>query len=565
MDRLFGRLSVTLKSLLSLGLLAAVAAVACAALAAELASVDRRYNALIAGESRAAVAAARVNIVLVDTARAVWRAGVLATPEAATAGRRTLEEIAARLETEAAQVKRVIGGTPMAAGFDRVLADYAAIAAVAKQGLALMAEGRSPQALELLNRDFAQEIVRVRGDARRITDAVIAMAEQASTSLAAEVAGSIRTYSIAVAVAVLLGLGVGALVTLRGVVHPLGRLRVAMESVAAGALGTPIPGTDRLDEIGTMANALQGFAAGLGETERLKAEQAALAERAERERRASLQALATKLETQVGEVVDGIAGASTELTAAAETMVGIADGTAEQANRVSDASREASGNVATVAAATEELAASVAEISRQVSDSARVAAGAVDQAGSTATTMATLAEAAQRIGEVLRLIGDIAGQTNLLALNATIEAARAGDAGKGFAVVASEVKSLANQTAKATEDIAAQINAMQSATGEAVRAIDGIGGTIGRINEIASAIAAAVEQQGAATRDISDNVQHAAGGTDRIVHAIGDVTRAAGETGAAAGEVRSTAASLAQDAERLRRSVADFIREVRAA
>jgi len=565
MDRLLGRLSVTAKSLSSLGLLGAIAAAACGFLAAELTATDQRYSQIVTVDARGALAAARVNNVVLDTARAVWRATAQGTPDSAATGIRDLEAAAQRLATEGELVKRAVSDRPEAARLDKLLAEYAVVSAAGRRGLALVAEGRAAAAAELLNRDFAAPITQMRLEARQLTDLILAASTAASTTASAEVARAIRDTGIAVGIAVLLGLGLGTVITLSGVVRPLGRLHLAMSGVASGNLQTNIPGTERADEIGSMAQALKGFAAGLAETERLKAEQAAMAERAEQDRKATLSALATKLETQVGEVVDGIAGASTELTAAAETMVGVADGTAKQADRVTDASREASGNVATVAAATEELAASVSEIGRQVTDSARVAAGAVEQAQGTAATMATLAEAAQRIGEVLRLIGDIAGQTNLLALNATIEAARAGDAGKGFAVVASEVKSLANQTAKATEEIASQINAMQAATGEAVRAIDGIGGTIGRINEIASAIAAAVEEQGAATRDISNNVQQAAGGTDRIVHAIGDVTRAAGETGAAAGQVQATAATLAQDAERLRCSVADFIRDVRAA
>jgi methyl-accepting chemotaxis protein len=270
-------------------------------------------------------------------------------------------------------------------------------------------------------------------------------------------------------------------------------------------------------------------------------------------------------EANVKAVVDTVASASTELQSNAQSMSATAEETNRQSSAVAAASEQATANVQTVASAAEELASSVAEIGRQVSQSASIAAMAVDEAKRTDATVQGLSEAAQKIGEVVRLISDIASQTNLLALNATIEAARAGEAGKGFAVVASEVKSLANQTAKATEEIAAQIGAIQSSTNDAVGAIQSIGKTIGEINDIASSISAAVEEQGAATREIARNVQEASQGTTEVSSNIAGVTQAAGETGSAASQVLSAAGELSSQAERLKAEVESFLTTVRAA
>jgi methyl-accepting chemotaxis protein len=246
-------------------------------------------------------------------------------------------------------------------------------------------------------------------------------------------------------------------------------------------------------------------------------------------------------------------------------MSATAEETERQSTAVAAASDQATANVQTVAAASEELSGSIAEIGRQVADSARIAGLAVEEANRTNGQVTALSEAAQKVGDVIRMINDIASQTNLLALNATIEAARAGEAGKGFAVVASEVKSLANQTARATEEIASQIEAIQAATTDTVEAIQRIGGTIGQISEISATIAAAVEQQGAATQEIARNVTEAATGTADVSSNIATVTRAAGETGAAASQVLSAAGELSQQGETLSAEVARFLQNIRAA
>ncbi|MBI3453221.1 MAG: HAMP domain-containing protein [Rhodospirillales bacterium] len=356
-----------------------------------------------------------------------------------------------------------------------------------------------------------------------------------------------------------------AWVITRGIVGPLLGMTGAMTKLSSGDTSTEVPSRDRADEIGQMAKAVQVFKDNMIETERMRADQAEAEKRAEVEKKAAMNRLASDFEASVKGVVDAVTSSATEMQSSAQSMSATAEETNRQATVVAAASEQASTNVQTVATAAEELSASIAEISRQVAESAKIAGKAVEEAGKTNAEVQGLAQAAQKIGDVVKLINDIAGQTNLLALNATIEAARAGEAGKGVAVVASEVKSLANQTAKATEDIAAQINAIQGATKGAVDAIGSIAGTIGRINEIATTIASAVEEQGAATQEIARNVQEAAKGTGEVSTNIGGVTQAAGETGAAAGQVLSAAGELAKQGETLRHEVDKFIATVRAA
>ncbi|WP_404378941.1 protoglobin domain-containing protein [Caenispirillum salinarum] len=274
---------------------------------------------------------------------------------------------------------------------------------------------------------------------------------------------------------------------------------------------------------------------------------------------------ASKFENEVHAMVEIVAAAATELQSTSQNMAETADRTSSQSEVVASAADQAAGNVQTVASAAEELHASISEISRQVAEGNRISSEAVDEAERTNEMVNGLAAAAGKIGEVVKLINDIASQTNLLALNATIEAARAGDAGKGFAVVANEVKNLANQTARATEDISKQIGEVQGATEQAVSAIQGIGGTIGRISEITGAIAAAVEEQSAATQEIARNVQEASSGTTEVTSNISTVTEAATETGHAAGEVLTAARELSNQSERLKAQVDEFLHDIREA
>jgi methyl-accepting chemotaxis protein len=325
-----------------------------------------------------------------------------------------------------------------------------------------------------------------------------------------------------------------------------------------------VPYQGETTEIGHMADALQLFKQALIAKKAADEAVAADAE-AKIERGRRVDAITRSFETVVGEIVNVVSSASTELEASAGTLTRTAEHSQQLASRVAHAAGEASSNVQSVASSTEEMGSSVNEIGRQVQHSARIAAEAVEQARRTNDRVSELARAATRIGDVVELINTIAGQTNLLALNATIEAARAGEAGRGFAVVASEVKALADQTAKATGEISQQINGIQSATQDSVTAIREIGETIGKMSEIAATIASAVEEQGAATQEIARNVQEAARGTRDVSAHITDVERGATETGSASGQVLSAAQSLSGESNRLKREVDSFLTSVRAA
>ncbi len=351
----------------------------------------------------------------------------------------------------------------------------------------------------------------------------------------------------------------------RAISRPVVAMTGAMEKLAQGNTETDIPAQGRGDEIGAMAAAVSVFKQNMVEAARLRDEQEQVKARAEAEKRQAMNTMADEFEATVKSIVQAVSSAAGELRATAESMTATAEETSRRSAAVAAASEEASSNVETVAAAAEELAASTAEIGRQVMESARIAGRANDDTKDTDAKVQALTEAVHRIGDVLKLIHDIAGQTNLLALNATIEAARAGEAGKGFAVVASEVKSLATQTANATDEIAAQIKAIQDSTGTAVSAIQAIGQTIARISDISTTIAAAVEEQGAATKEIARNIQQASSGTHEVSANIAGVTKVADETGAAAAELLGASGKLAEQSQALRAHVDRFIAKVRAA
>jgi methyl-accepting chemotaxis protein len=418
--------------------------------------------------------------------------------------------------------------------------------------------------------------------ARRIvTDAITAageidkvadtLAEGYANSAKAAAALATDQNAFAITLAVIIGVGsvlgglAAALLTARTIASPIKAMTVVMERLSHRDMTVEIHGVHRGDEMGVMARAVQTFKDSMLRADALAADQDRLKAQAPQDQRAAMNRTADAFEAQVGCVVAQLSSGVTELQATAQSMSSSAIQANGQASAVASAAEEASASVQTVAAAAEELTASIHEISRQVAQSAQVTGRAVADARRTDTIVRALADGAQKIGDVVQLITSIASQTNLLALNATIEAARAGDAGKGFAVVASEVKNLANQTARATEQISAQIAQIQTATGEAVQAIGAITSTIEEVSTIAGSIAAAVEEQGAATSEIARNVQQAAIGTQNVTSNIGGVSQAANDTGAAAEQVLEAAIGLSRQAEQLRADVNSFVAGVRAA
>jgi len=396
-----------------------------------------------------------------------------------------------------------------------------------------------------------------------LSEGAVKAQDELGPRAAAAMDSGITTALLIAGAAILFGIAIGFVVA-RGITKPIAAMTGAMGALASGDKTVEIPARGQRDEIGSMAKAVEIFKDNMIEADRLREEQEATKQRTEAERRQAMLDLADRFENSVGTVVSGVSSAATELQSTAQSMSATAEQTTRQSRAVAAASEETTQNVQTVASATEELSASIGEITSQVSESTRIVGDAVHQANDTNEKVRGLAEAAQKIGDVVRLINDIAGQTNLLALNATIEAARAGEAGKGFAVVASEVKTLATQTAKATDEIAAQVRQIQEATASSAEAISGITGTINRVSEISTAIASAVEEQGAATQEISRNVQQAAQGTQDVSANIGGVTEAATQTGHAAKQVLESAGELSKNGAVLKTQVQEFLRVVRA-
>jgi methyl-accepting chemotaxis protein len=402
-----------------------------------------------------------------------------------------------------------------------------------------------------------------------VIEAMIKQVEASFNEMSAlnEKAGEATALRMQISIAaVILIVSVIAFFVGRSVSRPLKVMTNVMGELANGNLDIALPGLDRKDEIGAMAVAVDRFRIRAAERAQQRAEDKRKEdERLAAEHKAAMVALADQFEGAVGSIVERVSQASAELEACSGALSQTAQTTQQLTMTVTAASEQASANVEAVAGATEEMSSSVNEISRQVHESSRIASEAVQQAAKTDSRIAELTQAATRIGDVVALITAIAEQTNLLALNATIEAARAGDAGRGFAVVASEVKQLASQTAKATEEIGTQVAGMQAATNESVAAIKEIGGTIGRISEIALAIAGAVEEQDSVTKDIARNVQQAAAGTSQVVSHIGEVNRGASETGSASANLLTSAQSLSGESHRLKSEVEKFLATVRAA
>jgi methyl-accepting chemotaxis protein len=465
--------------------------------------------------------------------------------------------------SEALKAVEDIQGEPKSSGLEKL---RAAVTGYLKQ---------SKNAIEMADGDAGSALMFIKGAERsfaeieKLTDELIASSSESTEREIARAGMKLDQQRLTLMAALLVVAFAGIVVSFligRNISRPVVAMSKAMRELAVGNFDVQLPGLDRRDEVGQMAHAIEDFKVqAIAKAERETAEREQKNRELAATRRTELYNLAESFEAAVGNIIENVSAASNELENSAVILTRSSAATQQLSTVVAAASEETSANVQSVASATEEMASSINEIGRQVADSNRIATEAVDQAGKTDGRIAELSLAAGRIGDVTKLITTIAEQTNLLALNATIEAARAGDAGRGFAVVAQEVKALASQTAKATSEISAQIAAMQAATQDSVIAIKEIYGTIGRVSEIAAAIAAAIEEQGAATQEIARNVQQAALGSTQVATSIADVNRGAGDTGSASSQVLSSAQLLSNENKRLKAEVVKFLATVRAA
>ena len=447
--------------------------------------------------------------------------------------------------------------------FDETLATWTIYAKELEHTIALSRDGKLAEARV----HFSEVLSKPSTLVSELLEKLVVLNDAGATAAARRadaIYDSARWMTIAAVAFSAIFAAIAGFVLSRMVATPVVGMTEAMGKLAQHDMAVTIPAAGQTDEIGRMAAAVQVFKDNMIEADRLAELQKAEQEKKE-QRQLTIDGYIKGFDATVSGALGTLASAATELQVTATSMTATAEETSRQATAVAAATEQASTNVQTVATAAEELSASISEIGRQVGESTRIAGKAVEDAARTNGRVQALADAAQKIGEVVQLINDIASQTNLLALNATIEAARAGEAGKGFAVVASEVKSLASQTAKATEEIASQITAIQSATGDAVGAIKEIGTTIERVSEIATSIASAVEQQGAATQEIARNVQQAAKGTAEVSSNVVGVTEAATSTGSAASQVLGASGELAKQGETLRGEVGRFLDNIRAA
>jgi methyl-accepting chemotaxis protein len=497
-----------------------------------------------------------------DARLAVVAAQSATDPTAIAASKATVDKsVAAAAETWKAYLATYL--TPEEAEITKAAdADIKVYDATSSEVLAAAAKGDQAAAAALSNGKDATAFAELNDKLDKLSSLQSRVAGEEYQKASATFQTNMYILIALVVAAILAGVTLAWIVA-RSITLPLNGIIGVMGELTRGNLGVAVAGQDRRDEVGSVSKAVGVFKDGLIEAERLRTEQQA-AQARQIERGKTMETAVSEFDKAITGVVGAVSSAATELQTTAQSMSATAEQTTRQSAAVAAASEETTTNVQTVASATEELSASIGEITSQVTESTRIVSEAVTQANDTNSKVQGLAEAAQKIGDVVRLINDIAGQTNLLALNATIEAARAGEAGKGFAVVASEVKALATQTARATEEIAAQVRSIQEATASSAEAIGSITKTIGRVSEISTAIASAVEEQGAATQEISRNVQQAASGTQEVAQNISGVKEAAQQTGEAAGQVLQSAGELSKNGALLRRQVEDFLRTVRA-
>jgi methyl-accepting chemotaxis protein len=564
-----GRFRVLTKILAIVALLAALMGVG--SFVAIRALSTQNYNAeKMALAAKRSLFAARANQSVIALNRAEYRSALDPSDANRLAAQKIINEQLIAFHERLDEVKKTPDQEVLAmlpdvqntlAAYERSLkATMSAVETAASEKVT--ASAQSLLATVMKSRAVADDLqAKIKKVADRLDDRV----NEFETRTSQEYASTSETLVVGAAVTVLVGMLLGFLVGQYGIARPIRSMVALLQQLASGNYSADVHSLDRQDEVGDVAKTALVFKENGIAKIRMEAEQKEIEARQAAQRRSDMLKLADGFEAAVGEIIEVVSSASTELEASASSLTATAERGQHMATTVAAASEEAATNVQSVAAATEELSSSVNEISRQVQESAGRASTAVTQARSTTSQVSELSKAAARIGDVVELINTIAGQTNLLALNATIEAARAGQAGRGFAVVASEVKALAEQTAKATGEIGAQISGIQSATRESVDAIREISISIESLSEISSAIASAVEEQGAATQEISRNVQQAAQGTQQVSSNVIDVQRGATETGSASSQVLSSAQQLSRESNRLRFEVGKFLDTVRAA
>ena len=558
----FSNIKIVFKVVALLAALGAVSIFAAVFATSKLSNLDTTYSDLTEHDYPSLVAVARANRFMSAAAGAAFE--VVAFPDEKS----IMASKAAYLAAQATAVEQLdiaITSRPESAeALQKLRAEWTALNIVLQKAVELGASNRNDEALQLLGparTDIADLQNRV---AEKINSTVTEL-NGMSDNITAENNTSIWIIYASVLGGLAIVLAGAVWMTVSAISRPLQNLGGVMERLAKGDLTVAIEGQDRGDEVGLMSRAVGVFKTNAEAVKRMEAEAEAAKLQAEADRKKSMLELANNFEQAVGGIVSIVSTSATELQAAAQTLTASSTQTTAQSSAVAAAAEEASANVSTVASATAELSASVTEISRQVQQSSNIAGKAVTEANETTVQVKALATAADKIGGIVSLINEIAGKTNLLALNATIEAARAGEAGKGFAVVAQEVKALAEQTGKATAEIEAQIGAIQGSTQQAAHAIDAIGNTIKDIDQIAATIAAAVEEQGAATQEIARNVEQASAGTNEVSSNITGVSRAASDSSHAASNVLTSANELSSQAEKLRAEMTRFLTTVRAA